>query len=374
MALSYDELTTPPTEDEQLTTLLELATLAGFPATSWQSGSVPRTILQILATALSTLAALIRDIGRGGLLDEAEGDWLDLLARSLFNEERIAAVRTRGQATLTCNAAAGPYTIAIGQLVATDSTGKEFRNVTGGTLASGGTLNLVFEAAEPGAAYNLANNTLTILLTPLAGVTIDNPAVPPSTTWITQTGADEESDEQLRERCRTKWATQGTGATTDSYTFWAREASSAVRRVNVLEHSYAGTPTDGHVTLYLAGEVGTVDAAAVTAVGTYIADRRPLCTTVTIIAATQVDVAVTATVTVRAEDRAAAEAIVDDFLDELEAEIEIGGTVYLAAIVEQLMRPEGVINAVLAAPAADVVLDFNEVAVFGPINITWNEV
>ena len=90
MALSYDELTTPPTEDEQLTTLLELATLAGFPATSWQPGSVPRTLLQIEATTLVELATLIASIGKGGLLDEAEGDWLDLLAESLFDEEKDA--------------------------------------------------------------------------------------------------------------------------------------------------------------------------------------------------------------------------------------------------------------------------------------------
>ncbi len=374
MALSYDELTTPPTEDEQLTTLLELATLAGFPATSWQSGSVPRTLLQVQATVLAELAVLIRDIGRGGLLDDAEGDWLDLLVESLFDESRIQAVRTRGNALLACAATAGPYTIAIGQLVATDPAGKEFRNITGGTVSSGGSLALEFEATEPGAAYNLAPNTLTILLTPIAGVTIDNPVVPPATTWITQAGADEESDDQLRERCRAKWATQGTGATTDSYVFWAREASSQVRRVHVLEHSDQGTATDGHVTLYLASEVGTVDAQAVTDVSAYIAERRPLCTTVHVVAATQVIVPITCTITVRAEDKAAAEAIIGDYLDELQASIDIGSTVYTAAIIEQLMRPQGVINAVLVAPAADVALDFDEVAVFNAPAISWVEV
>lgn len=373
MGLSYKELTQPSTEEEMLTLLLELATLAGFPATSWQEGAVPRTLLEIEKTILVELQELVAEIGKGGLLDEAEGDWLDLLAISAFDEERTAAVRTRGLATLLCSALAGPYTIAVGQLVATDGA-RRFRNTTGGTVASGGTLQLTFEAEEPGAAYNIANGDLDTLLTPLAGVTITNPAVPPATTWLTQTGADEESDDQLRTRCRAKWATLGTGATTDSYTFWAREASTVVRRINVLEHSNAGVPADGHVTLYLAGELGSVDAGAVAAVGTYIAERRPLCTTVTVIAAAEVAVPITCTLTVRAEHRTEAEALIAGYLDELEKEIAIGGTCYLAAIIEQLMRPEGMINAVLAAPAADVVLAANQVALLGTPSITWIEI
>lgn len=374
MALSYDELTTPPTEDEQLGELLELATLAGFPATAWQDGSVPRTLLEIEKTVLVKLAGLIAKIGKGGLLDDAAGDWLDLLADSLFDEARVAAVKTQGLATLSCSALAGPYTISAQQLVATNAAGVRFRNTNGGTLASGGTLQLTFEAETAGAAGNIGSGQLTIMLTPLAGVTLANPVVPPGSTWITQAGADEESDDELRERCRAKWATLGTGSTADSYIFWAREASVEVRRVKVFPHSNAGTPTDGHVTLYLAAERGTVGAQAVDDVVAYITPRLPLCTTLHVLAATEVTVAIDATQYVSAADHSAAVVQLSEYFDEYEASIGIGDTVYLTAITEQLMRPDGMRNTVIAAPAADVVLDFDEVAVIDMSAVAWVEV
>jgi hypothetical protein len=183
MALSLEELTEPVSKDEQLTTLLELATLAGFPATAWNEGDVPRTLLEIEAETLSRLTVLVSLIAKGGLLDKAEDDWLTLLARSVFDVERLATVRTRGDAILACIPTAGPYTIAVGAMVASDASGKQFRNVTGGTLTAGGTLTLSWEAEVGGAAYNIPAGTLTILKTPLAGVTISNPVVPPATTW-----------------------------------------------------------------------------------------------------------------------------------------------------------------------------------------------
>lgn len=374
MALSYDELTTPPTEDEQLTELLELATLAGFPATAWQDGSVPRSLLEIEKTVLVKLATLIASIGKGGLLDDAAGDWLDLLADSLFDEARVAAVKTQGLATLSCSALAGPYMITAQQLVATNAAGVRFRNTNGGTLASGGTLQLTFEAETAGAAGNIGSGQLTIMLTPLAGVTLANPVVPPGSTWITQAGADEESDDELRERCRAKWATLGTGSTVDSYVFWAREADPSIRRVKVLSHSNAGTPTDGYVTLYVAAENDTVDGDAVTAAQDYIDARHPLCTTVVVIAASVVTIPVTCTLRIRAEDKPAAVPLIMAYLNELSASLDIGDTVYRSAIIEQLMRPDGMINAVLDAPAADVALDIDEIAQFDTPTITWVEV
>lgn len=373
MPLSYKEVTQPSTEDEMRTLLLELLTLAGFPATAWQDGSVPRSLYEVEATVLVQLQELIAEIGKGGLLDEATGDWLALLAISLFDEERVAAIKTQGLATLACSALAGPYTIAVAQLVATNGS-KRFRNTTGGTLVAGGTLQLTFEAEEAGAAYNIGSGTLTTLLTPLAGVTISNPALPPGSTWITQSGADQESDEQLRARCRAKWATLGTGATTDSYVFWARDAASAVRKVNVLEASNAGVLAPGYVTLYIAGDLNTVGVDEVTAVGTYIAARRPLTVTVVVIAATALAIPITCTLRIRSEDRPAAEPLIIQYLNELARAMQIGDTVYRAAIIEQLMRPEGMINAVLTAPAADVVLTASQVAQFGLPTISWDEV
>jgi uncharacterized phage protein gp47/JayE len=372
MALSLAELTKPVTKDEELTTLLELATLAAFPATAWQPGAVPRTLLELEAETLSKLSELVAAIAKGGLLDQAEGDWLTLLAASVFDVTRLAAIKTRGTVEVVCAVGAGPYTIQFGQLVATDASGKRFRNtnVVPANLTSGGTKYFDFEAEVGGAAYNIPANTLTILLTPLAGVTINNPVTPPETTWLTVTGADEETDAQLRARCKAKWATIGSGSTADTYVYWATTASPEVKRVKVLEHNNLGVSADGHVTLYLAGDGGPVSGGAVDLVAEYVAPRRPLCISEHIASASGLAITITATVYVQAAYLAAAQGAMPGVFTTFARSLTIAGTVYRSAIIEQLMSPTGVENTVLAAPASDTVLAFNQVATF-TLDLTW---
>ena len=92
-----------------------------------------------------------------------------------------------------------PYDQAtLTQLEAADDTiGLKYRNITAGTIPAGGSLPLIFEAESPGAQYNVPNNTITVLNTPLNGVTINNPD-PGSGTWITSEGSDVETDERLK--------------------------------------------------------------------------------------------------------------------------------------------------------------------------------
>jgi uncharacterized phage protein gp47/JayE len=357
------------TQDEELQELLTAATAEGFPVTSWQSGSVPRTLLEIDAQTNSAVRTNVSDIARGGFLDLATAGWLTLLAKSVFNEDRVEAVITRGDATLTCASNAGPYTIGLRSIWISTSGGLRFTNISAGTLSTGGTLSLSWEAEQAGATYNVAANTLTRMVTPLAGVTVNNP----SASWITQTGANEESDEDLRDRCRDKWAILGTGSSESAYEYWSRQADSEVRRVKVRAHDDEGVDTDGHVTIVLAGESGTVSSGARDAVETYIEARREICAQLHYVAASVNTTTVTATMYVRAAYRAQAEADVETYLDALAAEIEIGGTQHVSAIVEALMTPAGMVNAVLSAPAADVDMDWDEVAAFTP-DLTWVEV
>jgi phage-related baseplate assembly protein len=363
MTASLEDLLAVPTADEELETFIGEAADAGFPARSWQSGSVPRTILEIEATTHSALSEDRQSIAKGGFLDLAEGGWLTLLAAGVFQEDRVEAVKTQGVATLTAEATAGPYTIAVNTLWISDASDRRFTNATGGTLTLGGTLELTWEAEEGSADYNVPNETVTTMVTPLAGVTVDNPD-PGDGSWITVSGADEEADEALRQRCRDKWSTLGTGSPASSYRYWALAASDEVRRVSVREHDNLGTDTDGHVTVILAGSSAGVSAGAVTDVETYIEDKRPVCAEVHVASATTTAVTISGTVTVAAASATAAEASVSTNLTTLASEIEIGGTVYLAAIIEQIMEPAGVINVVLTSPTADAELDYDEVVSF----------
>lgn len=357
------DLIDPSTSEEMLADLLQEASDAGFPTTSWQSGSVPRTLLQIEAETLAGLSQTISEIAAGGYLDLATGDWLTLLARGVFGEERIAAVRTTGVATLTCSSAAGPYTIGARSIWVSDALGRRFTNTSAGTLPSSGTLSIDLEAEFAGAEYNVANGAIDRMVTPLPGVTVSNPD-PGGGTWIDVSGADAESDELLRERCRDKWSTIGSGSTESAYEYWARQASAEVRRVVVRDHDNLGVDTDGHVTVILAGNSGTVKGGAVSAVAAYVDERRPVCDTVHVASADALPITVTGTLYVRAGYGTIALGEALDAIDALASELAIGETVYRAAIVEKAMLPAGVVNFVLLSPASDTVLAFDEVPTF----------
>ncbi len=372
MAATLEELLTVPTSDENLAAYLTQATAAGFPATSWQSGSVPRTLLEIEATTHAALRESIREIASGGLLDLATGGWLTLLAASQFDLARTAAVKTQGLATLTAAAGAGPYTITARTLWISDASDRRYTNATGGTLSTGGTLQLTWEAEYGGAAYNVANGAITTMVTPLAGVTVANPN-PGTGSWITQSGADEEADAALRSRCRNRWALLGTGSTVDAYTYWALAGSNEVRRVSVREHDNLGVTADGHVSVIMAGSTGGVSGAAVTAVTSYIAARRPLCATVHVASATTKAVTVSGTATVAIAFSAAAKAAVSTNLTSLASEIAIGGTVYKSAVIEAVMAAPGMVNYAPTLPAGDTALAYNEVVQFTD-SLTWAEV
>ena len=357
------DLLTRPTKAEILAELLSDAATAGFPTTSWQSGSVPRTLLEVEAETLSGLYATRADAAAGGYLDTATGDWLTLLARGVFDEERTPAVQTIGLATLTCSSAAGPYTLALRTVWVSDAIGRRYVNTTAGTLASGGTLELEFTAEFGGAEYNVSNLAIDRMVTPLPGVTVSNPD-PGSGTWITTSGADEESDALLRERCRDKWSTLGSGSTESAYEYWARQASAEVRRVAVRDHDNLGVDTDGHVTVIVAGDSGPVSGGAVTAVETYIDSRRPVCDTVHVASADALPIGVTGTLYVRPGYSVSALADAIDQIDALASELSIGDTVFRAAIIEKAMIPDGAVNFVLLTPATDTPLAFDEVPTF----------
>lgn len=178
------QLLVAPSEDEIRQQFLSDLNAADFPITSWETGAVMRTIVETLVKSYSTMIAeLLPQIAAGGYLNEAQGDWLALLAKQVFNIDAQAATFTIQQATLACDAASGPYTIAVGDLVAKTTSGRRYTNITGGTLGVAGALILQWRSEGPNDSTNPLSNyidgagTMTTLVTSKAGVTINNPAV-----------------------------------------------------------------------------------------------------------------------------------------------------------------------------------------------------
>lgn len=189
MSVTLADLLDAPTDAEIREQLLADLNAAGFPITDWESGAVLRTYIEMLVRGYSDLVgALLPKIAGGGFLDEAAGDWLTLLAKQLYDLDRTAATTTIQLATLTCDADNGPYTITAGQLIAETSkdqevAGRRYRNITGGTLNTDDTLELEWESEGPNDSTKDETNyvdtadTMTKLVTPLNGVSVNNPPV-----------------------------------------------------------------------------------------------------------------------------------------------------------------------------------------------------
>lgn len=366
--LTLSQLLKPATQDEAFALLLKLATSLGFPVTSWQPGGVARTFLRAFARPYSDSTSLVAKIAAGGLLDLASGAWLTLLARSERSILRREATFTVGKVQLTAIAGAGPYTVAPGDLWFTTASGKRFVSTSGGTLNPGGTLLLDVRAESPGDSYAVGTDTITTMVTPLAGVSCTNPDLGAGSGWMLEAGTDEEEDEPLRERCRARWATLGGQPPGEAYAYWAFEASPHVARALVDDRNPAGS---GWVRVYLAGSTGGVLPAVADAVADYLAPRKAKTAQVEVRSVDVATVTIGGTVHVRAAQMADAQAAVLDALDRFFRELPIGGEVLPTETIGKVYRSkllgiiggiEGVVTVIGFTPSADVGLERFEVA------------
>jgi uncharacterized phage protein gp47/JayE len=344
-----------------------------FPVTSWREGDVARTLTEIDAKSLSELSLLIAAIAAGGYRTTAKGAWLRLLARENYDLEFNAAQVTAGDVVLTDAGGAGPFTITPGQLWFASASGLRFQsaNTDNLLLPQGGTVAVPVRAESPGAAFNVANGTITTMLTPLPGVTCSNPAGG-SGTWIMAQGTDDESDPALSSRCGARWAELGSGSPGAVYDLWARsEPTKGAQVTRTSVAADAAGPNGGGVSIYLAGPSGPVASDVVAAVQAFIAARAPLCVVPTVVSATALAVTVTAVLHGKAQHQAAGTAAALTALQALIAVTPVGGKIYRAAIFEALMGPDGIENVVISAPAGDTILTAAQVATL-TANLSWS--
>ncbi len=361
MTLSLLTILTPPTAQEVKQTLANLLASAGFPVSSWQPYTVGRGLLESESTSLADLAALIGQIAAGGLLDYSTGAWLDLLATNAYGLTRKTGLPTKGTLRLTDAGGVGPVGVKAGKLRA-QSAGLFYTNVGEGTLTLSGTLDLTWQAEQIGAVYNASNGSDFALVTTIPGVTLATLSAP-GESWITQQGLDVESDEQLRIRCRTRWATLGGGASIDAYVSWAMTASAEVAKVAVFAH----TPDPGQVSIYLAGAGGTVSGTAVAEVEAYLTPGRiPVCVEVIVASATPVTLTIAGTASAVSARYAAAKAAIQKALTLLIADLPLGGTLYSAQVVKTVMAADpGMVDCTLTGGDTDTELAAGQVGVLG---------
>lgn len=353
---SLSDLIAGETNDSVMSGLLSFFKLSKFPTAAWDAFALPRVVTEYTSRYLADKSALIAAIAKGGFLDLAEGAWLDLLAASLYVETRKPAVFAQGIVTFTDAQFQGPITFTAGAVwVGNTGRTRRFKAIASPsgnwTLPYGGTLDLLVEAEEGGADWNVGSGELVEVLTPAgSGIVVTNP---PGTngSWLTQQGADVESDPALRQRCRDKWATIGSGSNDAAYRYWATSTAAEVTRVKV-----SGDPDSGTVTMVIAGPTGPVSTDARDAVDARVTAARPLCIRTLVFNATGYPVPLSGVLRLRAG--APPVATLQAALDAVNAyarESDIGGVVYRSRLIAAL-HVAGVRSVELASPAGDIAL------------------
>lgn len=362
MALA--DLTRARTRQEvvaRMLTALGRPDLSGLPVTDWNSGGVTRTLCEISGEAIADAERTVAAIAQGGYLQTAQGDWLDELALSAYGLTRQDSTYARGEVLLICAPGSGPYTIPAGQWLEAAS-GVRFMTDSGGTLTPGGTLGVRVRAEQPGDAYNVPTGTISRMLTPLPGVSVTNTAG-----WLTEAGANRESDEALRTRARLQWPALGGGMTRAAYEYAALTAHPAVQQALILDEHPRGQGTVD-VVLWGAGGIGADVVAAVDAV---VQTRRPVGANVLVYAATERIVNVEISLYAPALPvnlRPAVETAIQVGLAELQRATGIGGRLYASQLVEVAMQPAGVLDARVST--SDVILAPLEGLTLSPL-LTW---
>lgn len=272
---SFNDLIKIPSKDDVLNTFVGLLRLAGFPVSSWHSGSVLRETVESESSYFNDLHTSVQKIGKAGLIKlaaEIDDAWVDLVADNVFAEERKPAIYTQGKATLYDDGGIGPLMIQPGTFwIANADKSLRFVNVDEAPVMVplGGSAVLTFQAESPGTNWNVGNEALTEILTPQPGLRVVNGALDTGT-WITQQGANTESNAALVQRCLDKWATLGSGANEAAYRYYATSSSSEITRVRVY------SPGAGSVRVVVAGDAGPVSAAALAKAASIIEAKRPL--------------------------------------------------------------------------------------------------
>jgi hypothetical protein len=203
MPTPLDDLLTDLTAEEVYADLIAIAKALGLSTTAWQPGEPPRGIMSVFARWMAPLwnnQAL--PVLRAWFLDQASGDMLTLRAWTLEKVYKKRATFASGPAITVENREGGVWDINPGD-IRFDVDGKTYTNTTGDTLTAWlGTgpypvVELFFEADEAGtdSDLDLADVPEEPLMAPGAGIYL-----------VAGTGAlvgqDEETEAQLKERCR----------------------------------------------------------------------------------------------------------------------------------------------------------------------------
>ena len=320
---------------------------------------LPRSLLdvhaRVIAGAAHGLHGHLGYLARQLFPDSADAENLERWA-SIWGVQRKTAVGATGDATFTGSDTA---TIPLGtKLLRAD--GVEYETTESGAI-SGTTATLPVQATLEGSLSNADPGVTLNLSSPLAG--IDSAATAAAGL---SGGADQETDEALRDRVLRRIQDPPQGGSAADYESWALEVP-AVTRAFALE-LYLGLGTVG-VTFTTDNEASSIPSSEkVAEVAAYIEERRPATAAVTVFAPVAVNLDPDITLTPNTPEVQAA--VRQNLIDMLLVEARPGGTLTVDKITEAISTTPGEQTHVLNSPVLSVTVQPGELLFLG--TITWS--
>lgn len=201
-----NELIPIPSLEEQRESIVEQLEAEGFTIKNFSSGSVFWTIILIFCQVRIDLLKLLRLVYKAMFVISASEKWLDVKA-SDYTKARKQATKAMGKLYARKNNIAYDLVIPKGYIFKSLSSlaGNEYRFVsTEKTVIPKGELigYIPVKAEKAGSEYNVPVNSIQKSL-----LHIENLAeISNAEGWLTDEGADTETDEQFRQRTLNSWA------------------------------------------------------------------------------------------------------------------------------------------------------------------------
>lgn len=313
-------------------------------------------IAKIISACTHGLYGYLAFIAEQILPDTAITQYLDRHASLWLSVPRKPASYATGQVIFT--GAEGVVIEADTVLIRAD--GIEYTTLADVTISAGQAIASV-ESLTAGQITNSAASTSLSLASPIAGI---NASVTVNSAAISG-GADQEQDDALRARVKSRIQSPPHGGALHDYKAWALEVAGVTRAWVYPNELGLGTVVvrfvrDNDASLIPdSGEVATVQA--------YIEPLRPVTAQLTVVA--PVPVAIDFSIALTPATLAAKAAVEAELKDLLLREAEPGGTILISHIREAISIAAGETNYNMTTPSADITRTTGQISVMGAI--TW---
>ncbi|EDQ7380857.1 hypothetical protein B1113_004105 [Salmonella enterica subsp. diarizonae serovar 35:l,v:z35] len=223
--------------------------------------------LLVITPYMWIVGTLINNVLRNLFLQTAVGPFVDLFAAAL-KLTRKEATRAVGKITFTKNNPDNSVTVPAGTLIQTERINGIIYTVATSeqVIIPAGTQSALIDATatDSGAAFNLAPGYYQILPKAIDGIA----SVRNGDDWLTTPGADRESDDELKDRCRNQFNLAGSYHTDAVYrSLIAAQAGLTIDRIFFLHDAPRGP---GTANAYLLLDTGVISQPYVDSVNDYI--------------------------------------------------------------------------------------------------------